>query len=244
MKGALNCDIHRHMMMEPHQRIIFPLDVSSLDDGLRWVDLLEGRVGLFKVGLELFCAVGPDAVRAVAERSGTGVFADLKLLDIPATVEGAARSLRRIPGVDMLTVHASGGRDMLRAARYGAGPDIRILAVTRLTSQAASVEEVAMLAWHACEEGANGIVCSGIEARAVRGAIGSQRTIVCPGVRPAGAGSGDQVRVVSPRDAIVAGADYLVVGRPIRDSPEPVRAAIAIAAECSEALTVCPNDCG
>lgn len=233
MKAARICVIHRRMTIEPHQRIIFPLDIPSLDDGLSWVDLLKGRVGLFKVGLELFCAAGPDAVRAVAERSGTGVFVDLKLLDIPATVEGAVRSIRKIHGTRMLTVHASGGREMLRAARYGAGPDISIIAVTRLTSQAASVEEVAMLAFRACEEGADGVVCSGIEAQAVRKAIGLQRTIVCPGVRPAGADFGDQVRVVTPRDAIKAGADFLVVGRPIRNCPDPVRAAIDVAAECS-----------
>lgn len=216
-------------------RLIFPLDVDSLELALPWVERLRGSVGIFKVGLELFSAAGPEAVRAVRAASGAGVFLDVKLHDIPATVEGAARVLRGI-GPAMLTVHTSGGRAMLEAAVRGAGPDVRVLGVTRLTSLQASADEVCELARLAREAGCGGIVCSGAEAAAVRKAIGPQLAIVCPGVRPAGGDAGDQARVVTPAAAIAAGADYVVCGRPIRDAADPVAAADAIADEIARAL--------
>jgi len=136
----------------------------------------------------------------------------------------------------MLTVHTAGGKAMVEAAVRGAGPEICVLGVTRLTSLEASIEEVTELARLAREAGCGGVVCSGAEARAVRQAVGPELRVVCPGVRPAGAEAADQVRVVTPAGAIRAGADYIVVGRPIRDAADPVAAAKAIAAEVAEAL--------
>jgi len=215
-------------------RLIFPLDVDSIERALPWVERLRGSVGVFKVGLELFSAAGPEAVRAVRAASGAGVFLDAKLHDIPATVEGAARALRAVAPA-MLTVHTAGGKAMLEAAVRGAGPGVCILGVTRLTSLEASVDEICELARLAREAGCGGIVCSGAEAAAVRQAVGPTLRIVCPGVRPAGGDPGDQTRVVTPGSAIAAGADYLVCGRPIRDAADPVAAANAIADEIARA---------
>jgi orotidine-5'-phosphate decarboxylase len=216
-------------------RLIFPLDVNSLELALPWVTRLRGSVGVFKVGLELFSSAGPEAVRRVRAESGAGVFLDVKLHDIPATVEGAARALREV-GPAMLTVHTSGGKAMLEAAVRGAGPGVLVLGVTKLTSLEASVDEVCELARLAREAGCGGIVCSGAEAAAVRQAVGPGLRIVCPGVRPAGADRGDQARVVTPGSAIAAGADYLVCGRPIRDAADPVAAAHAVSDEIARAL--------
>jgi len=217
------------------ERIIFPLDVPALDQALPWVERLRDAVGVFKLGLELWAAAGPEAARRVRAATRAGLFLDLKLHDIPATVEGAARALRPL-GPAMLTVHTSGGKAMLEAAVRGAGPDLCVLGVTRLTSLEASIDEVAELARLARESGCGGVVCSGAEARAVRSAVGPELRVICPGVRPAGGDAGDQVRVVTPSAAIAAGADYIVVGRPIRDAADPVAAAAAIAAEVSRAL--------
>jgi len=216
-------------------RLIFPLDVDSLELALPLVERLRGSVGVFKVGLELFSAVGPEAVRAVRAAGGASVFLDAKLHDIPATVEGAARALRKVAPA-MLTVHTSGGKEMLEAAARAAGPDILVLGVTRLTSLSASIDEICELARLAREAGCGGVVCSGIEAAAVRQAVGPGLRIVCPGVRPAGSDPGDQARVMTPTAAIEAGADYVVCGRPIRDAADPVAAAHAVADEIARAL--------
>ncbi len=216
-------------------RLILPLDVDSLAQALPWVARLRGCVGIFKVGLELFSAAGPEAVRAVRDASGAGVFLDVKLHDIPATVEGAARALRGL-GPAMLTVHTSGGKAMLEAAVRGAGPDVLVLGVTKLTSLHASIDEICDLAGQARDAGCGGIVCSGAEAAAVRRAVGPALRIVCPGVRPIGGDAGDQARVVTATAAIEAGADYVVCGRPIRDAADPVAAANAIADEIARAL--------
>ncbi|HTO55445.1 MAG TPA: orotidine-5'-phosphate decarboxylase [Myxococcota bacterium] len=217
------------------ERIVFPLDVAGVSDALPWVERLGDAVGVFKIGLELFSAGGPEAVRRVRAATRAALFLDLKLHDIPATVEGAARALRPL-GPAMLTVHAAGGKAMLEAAVRGAGPDFCVLGVTRLTSLSASLEEVTELARLAREAGCGGVVCSGNEARAVRSAVGPELRVICPGVRPAGADVADQVRVVTPAGAIAAGADYLVVGRPIRDAKDPLAAAAAIADEIQGAL--------
>jgi len=215
-------------------RLIFPLDVESLALALPWVERLRGCVGVFKVGLELFSAAGPEAVRAIRAASGANVFLDAKLHDIPATVEGAARALRSLAPA-MLTVHASGGKAMLEGAVRASDPSTLVLAITRLTSLSASVDEVCELARVAREAGCGGVVCSGAEAAAVRSAVGPSLVIVCPGVRPAGGDPGDQARVVTPEAAIAAGADYVVCGRPIRDAADPVAAAHAIADELARA---------
>jgi orotidine-5'-phosphate decarboxylase len=216
-------------------RLIFPLDVPSLEAALPWVERLREHVGVFKVGLELFSAAGPEAVLAVQRAGGAGVFLDAKLHDIPNTVGGAARVLRDLRPA-MLTVHASGGKAMLESAVRGAGPGVLVLAVTHLTSLEASVAEVCELARVAREAGCGGVVCSGHEAAAVRDAVGPGLRIVCPGVRPAGDDAGDQARVMTPAQAIAAGADYLVCGRPIRDAADPVAAATRVADEIAAAL--------
>jgi len=194
---------------------------------------------MLKVGLELFAAEGPAAVRAAAAL-GRPVFLDLKLHDIPNTVEGAARSAAA-SGASLLTVHASGGEAMVRAAVRGAGERLRVLAVTVLTSlDDAALAAVGLagpagaaairLARLAVAAGAGGIVCSPREVAAVRAAVGPGPLLVVPGVRPAGSARGDQVRVASPAEAVRAGADVLVLGRPLRDAPDPAAAARAIAA--------------
>ncbi len=186
--------------------LIFPLDVDSVESAGGWVRRLAAEVRIFKVGLELFSAVGPAAIDG-ALRAGAGdVFLDAKLHDIPATVEGAARSARD-HRVRMLTAHCQGGRAMLEAAVRGAGDAVRVLGVTRLTSLPAGVDEVVEAALLAKSAGCGGVVCSGHEAEAVRKAIGDEMLIVCPGVRPAGSDAGDQVRVMTPRMAMRAGAD-------------------------------------
>jgi orotidine-5'-phosphate decarboxylase len=233
--------------LAPHERIIAALDVPSVDEAAQLCRSLKGHIGLAKVGLELFVAGGERAVRAVQE-AGLPVFLDLKLHDIPNTVEGAARSAGRL-GVRMLTVHASGGAAMITAAKTGlratsaAEPPI-LLAVTVLTSMSVSdlvaqgigggVEEhVVRLARLAIAAGADGLVCSPLEVAAIRQALGPGPVLVVPGIRPAGSAAHDQARAATPASAVAAGADYLVVGRPLRDGGDPAAAARRIAAELS-----------
>ena len=196
-------------------------------------------VGVLKVGLELFAAEGPAAVRAAAAL-GRPVFLDLKLHDIPNTVEGAARAAART-GASLLTVHAAGGSEMIAAAVCGAGPDVKVLAVTVLTSLDAAAlraiglegppqEAVVRLAQLAVVAGAGGLVCSPHEVAAVREAVGEEPLLVVPGVRPAGAAKGDQARVATPAEAVRAGADVIVIGRPLREAADPAAAARAIEA--------------
>jgi orotidine-5'-phosphate decarboxylase len=229
-------------MITPRDRICSALDFSSWTEAEPFARAIAPHVGLLKVGLELFAAGGPPVVRAAAAL-GRPVFLDLKLHDIPATVEGAARSAAAT-GATLLTVHASGGAEMIRAAVRGAGSRVRILAVTVLTSLDAAAlaaiglagpaeEAVVRLARLAIEAGAGGLVCSPLEVAAVRAAVGPGPLLVVPGVRPAGSARGDQARVATPAEAVRAGADVIVVGRPLRDAPDPAAAARAIAAELS-----------
>jgi orotidine-5'-phosphate decarboxylase len=237
------------MPRDPKDRLIVALDVDSLDRAVSLVDALAGEVNRFKVGSQLFTGVGPSAVEAVRKRGGE-VFLDLKFHDIPNTVEGAAREAVRL-GVFVFNVHASGGRAMMQAAAHGAAeaahtlgvPRPLVIAVTVLTSLdrttlgaelrvASSVEgHVLHLCALAREAGLDGNVASPNEIRAVRNALGARWSIVTPGVRPAGAERNDQSRVATPRAATEAGADYLVVGRPITGAPDPARAAAAILEE-------------
>ncbi|HET9551738.1 MAG TPA: orotidine-5'-phosphate decarboxylase [Anaeromyxobacteraceae bacterium] len=226
--------------MKPSERICCALDFGAWADAEPFARAIAPHVGMLKVGLELFVAEGAPAVRAAAAL-GRPVFLDLKLHDIPATVEGAARSAAAT-GASLLTVHAGGGADMVRAAVRGAGGRLRILAVTVLTSlDAAALDRIGLagppeqavvrLARLAVEAGAGGLVCSPHEVAAVRAAVGPGPLLVVPGVRPAGAALGDQARVATPAQAVKAGADVIVIGRPLRDAPDPVAAARAIAAE-------------
>ncbi len=216
-------------------RLIFALDVPEPKEADGWVGRLAPWFGMFKVGLELFTAGGPDVVRRVVDRAHAGVFLDLKLHDIPTTVERAARAASRL-GIRMLTVHVGGGRPMVEAAVQGAGAEVCVLGVTRLTSSAASTGGVVELARVARESGCGGVVCAGTEARAVREAVGPETVIVCPGVRPAGTERGDQVRIVTPAEALRAGASHLVVGRPVRDANDPESVARQILEEATKAL--------
>jgi len=224
--------------------LIVALDVSSTADVKQVVEMLGDSVSFYKIGLELFSAEGPDVVRAVTARNKR-VFLDLKLHDIPRTVERAVRS-GALLGVDLMTIHSVGGRAMIRAAKeaaLSAGSKIpRILAVTVLTSldqsdlmdlgvtreMKAQVEAMGKLA---CDHGADGIVCSPKEVANMRAVLGPQALLVTPGVRPAGADVGDQKRVATPAQAVKDGSTHLVVGRPILEAADPRAAALAIALE-------------
>jgi orotidine-5'-phosphate decarboxylase len=224
--------------------LIVALDVSSAAAAEHVIDQLGDSVSFYKIGLELFSAEGPDLVRAVKGR-GKRVFLDLKLHDIPRTVERAVKSGAAL-GVDLMTVHAAGGKAMLGAARAAAdscGADApKILAVTMLTSldQSDLVDlginremkaQVAALGLMACANGADGIVCSPQEVADMRAALGPGTLLVTPGVRPAGAGLGDQKRAATPAQAVRDGSTHLVVGRPILEAADPAAAARAITAE-------------
>ncbi len=217
--------------------LIVALDTADLGELEGLAGTLAPHVAYLKVGLEAFAAHGPTAV-SVAGRHAP-VFLDLKLHDIPHTVAAAAAAAARLE-VGMLTVHASGGPAMIAAAAKVA-PDVVVLGVTVLTSlddsamtavgQRPVAEQVPRLAALAIHAGARGVVCAAGDVEAVRAAVGPDALLVVPGIRPQGADPGDQVRVASPGAAITAGADYLVVGRPVIASPDPAAAARAILAE-------------
>jgi len=223
------------------ERLIVALDVPAVDDALRLVDRLAGRVGLFKIGSQLFTAAGPEIVRALVARNQK-VFLDLKYHDIPNTVAAAVKSAFRL-GISLLTLHGLGGRAMLEAAA-AARPAVglRLLAVTVLTSHdEASLSEVGLsgplfdsvrrLARLAKDAGIDGVVASPHEVGLIREACGEAFLIVTPGIRRAGAQAGDQARTATPAAALSAGANYLVVGRPITEAADPARAAAAIVRE-------------
>lgn len=212
------------------------IDTPEGDRAAALANRLKGHVGGIKLGLEYFCANGPEAVRSVAE-AGIPVFLDLKLHDIPNTVAGAMRSLAPIrPAI--VTVHAGGGKAMLEAARQAAPQGTRVVAVTILTSMdegdlrsvgmmGSPADQVRRLASLARSAGLDGIVCSGAEVGAVH-ADWPEGFFVVPGIRPAGSDVGDQKRVVTPAAALADGASVLVVGRPITQADDPVAAADAL----------------
>ena len=215
------------------------LDAPDLETAARWADLVTPHVSTVKIGLELYLRYGPTVVASIRGASGVRVFLDLKLHDIPATVAGAARAVARLRP-DILTVHGSGGPDVVRAA-VGAAPETKIAAVTVLTSlNQAQLERIGVsgsvrdsvlrLASLAVEAGARGLVCSPREVAAVRAEVGPDITLITPGVRPAGADAHDQARVATPEEALQSGSDLLVIGRPITAAPDPGAAAAALAA--------------
>ncbi|GLZ03545.1 orotidine 5'-phosphate decarboxylase [Actinomadura sp. NBRC 104412] len=219
--------------------IAVALDAPDLETAARWATLVTPHVSTVKVGLELYLRYGPDAVASVRGASRVQVFLDLKLHDIPATVAAAARGVARLRPA-YLTVHAAGGPAMIRAA-VEAAPSTRIAAVTVLTSlgdadlgaiglAGPASDAVRRLAVLAVDAGAQALVCSPQEAAAVRGEVGPDITLITPGVRPTGAANQDQARVATPEAALEAGADLLVIGRPITGAPDPGAAAAAIAA--------------
>jgi orotidine-5'-phosphate decarboxylase len=205
---------------------------------------LRGAAGFLKVGSQLYTAEGPHAIDRLAS-FGYEIFLDLKFHDIPNTVAGAVAAAADLRSVAMLTLHASGGVAMMKAAREAlAGRKTRplLLGVTVLTSldaaalQAVGIKEapasqVLALAKLAKQAGMDGVVASAHEARAIRRACGPKFLIVVPGVRPADSSTNDQSRIATPSEAIRAGADYLVIGRPITAAPDPRVAALSIASE-------------
>lgn len=233
------------------KRLALALDTPDLDSALDLVRRTRGAVGTYKVGLELFTAVGPAILTALAKED-VDVFLDLKLHDIPTTVE---RALRRLLELDprLINVHAQGGPAMLEAAarvvrehRQGGGRT-ELLAVTVLTSldrealartgQSADPEDLALHLAHLSQAcGCDGVVCSAREAAAIRAACGADFRLLTPGIRPKGQDAQDQARVMDPASALAAGATWLVVGRPITHAPDPAAAADALLRELTGAL--------
>ena len=208
--------------------IILAVDTSDLDIAKRWVAATSDSVSLYKLGLEFYLTFGAAGVAAIKAETDSEIFLDLKLHDIPHTVAGAASAIAHLRP-KFLTVHASGGVQMVAAA-VSAAPDIDITAVTILTSlsdqelfdigyASPTLESVVALAKLSVKGGARAIVCSPLEIGAIRAVVGVAPKIITPGVRPAGdAVSDDQKRMMTPREAIAAGADYVVIGRPITGS--------------------------
>jgi orotidine-5'-phosphate decarboxylase len=237
--GSQASDFHKN---SPRERLIVALDVSSATAAQKIVAAVGDSALTYKVGMQLYTAEGPRVVRDLVE-AGRKVFLDLKYHDIPNTVASAVREAAQL-GVSMMTVHASGSEKMLRAAVDAArvvNPELIVLAVTVLTSMGQDdlekigipeplVDEVLRLAGLALKCGCQGIVASAREAAVVR-RLGQGFAIVTPGVRPAGAGHADQVRVVTPAEAIAAGATHIVVGRPITEAEDPAAAAKEILKE-------------
>lgn len=230
-------------MIDKNNPIFLALDTSSLAAASALAARVGPYVGGFKIGLEFVSANGPEGVRTIV-RSGRPVFLDVKLHDIPNTVAGAIKALATL-GAAIINVHASGGAAMMRSAAEAAAsaqPRPKLLAVTVLTSLEASdlatmgvsatpMEQVVRLAKLTKAAGIDGVVCSPQEIEAVRAACGPDFLIVTPGVRPAGGDLGDQKRVMTPRQALAAGADILVIGRPITGAADPAAAAQAILKE-------------
>lgn len=219
--------------------IAVALDAPDLETAARWAGLVTPHVSTVKIGLELYLRYGPGVVASIRGASGVQIFLDLKLHDIPATVAGAARAVARLRP-ELVTVHAAAGAEAIRAA-VDAAPDTKVAAVTVLTSLGpADLELIGMrgpmpdavlrLATVAVSAGARALVCSPREVAAVRTEVGPGITLITPGVRPVSAEQHDQARVATPEDALRAGADLLVIGRPITGAADPGAAAAAIAA--------------
>lgn len=233
-----------HAHSDPRQRLIVALDVSTAAAAQKIVAAVGDSALTYKVGMQLYTAEGPQVVRDL-EASGRQVFLDLKYHDIPNTVGAAVAEAAKL-GVSMLTVHAAGSTKMLRAAidAAKARPELLVLAVTVLTSMdghdletigvRGSVEDsVVRLATIALSNGCHGVVTSAREASHLRAELGHSFAIVTPGVRPAGSSVADQVRVVTPAEAIAAGASHIVVGRPITEAADPAAEARAILGQIS-----------
>lgn len=240
------------MTRAPEDYLVFPLDLPDLDQAMDYVRKLKDRVGLFKVGLELFASAGPAALRAINDTAGAKVFLDLKLHDIPETVRRAflAASLY---GPRFITVHCDQGEGTLEQVAKENPGGTKILAVTLLTSL--GPEHLRRLGYSedlvrdfpglvvsrarlAKEAGCHGVVCSGKEVAMVKEELGGDLIAVTPGIRPSWTlvNRDDQRRMVTPEEAVRNGADYIVVGRPIRDSKDPAAAATRLAEEISAAL--------
>lgn len=237
---------------EPRDYIVFPLDVPSFDSARRYVDVLADHVGLFKVGLELFIRCGLQIIQFIRSSGTAGVFLDLKIHDIPVTVERALSGIAEL-GVAFATVHCGETPQMLEAAVTGSRGRVAVLGVTVLTS--VSDRDFTQLGWlpdrypdlsslvlhrarMAYEAGCAGVVCSGLETKSIKEAFGNRLLIVTPGIRSgrAAVNRDDQQRVVTPAQAVRNGSDYLVIGRPIRDAKDPQSEALRLAQEIEKAL--------
>ncbi len=236
------------MTISAKDRIIFALDVPGVDEASGYVRLLRGRVNVFKVGLELFVSAGPAVIKAVRDAGAEKIFLDMKFHDIPETVRGAMVAAKSL-NADFVTVHCE-GKGLLKAVNEAGGLGIKVLGVTVLTSldkedmADAGIDPryqttealVLQRARVAKEAGCAGVVCSGLEAKAVRALVGADFLIVTPGIRSETDPVGDQKRTTTAYEAILNGADYIVVGRPIRKALDPVKAAEAIAGEIERGL--------
>jgi orotidine-5'-phosphate decarboxylase len=230
------------MSQQPCQ-LILALDFETREEALAMLDRLGDSLKWVKIGLQLFTAYGPDFVREVSAR-GYRVFLDLKLHDIPNTVAKAVQSIASL-SVDLLTLHASGGSEMMEwaeKARADYAPDLKLLAVTVLTSMdevqlrslnvnATPEEQVIHLADLTIRSGIQGLVCSSLELEPLRARLGEDPIIVTPGIRPAGSAADEQKRIMTPTAAAAAGSSFIVVGRPILRADDPAAAAKAIQAE-------------
>ena len=239
-------------MKKPKDYIVFPLDFSDRREALSYVDILKDHVGIFKVGLELFIAQGPEILKEIQNVTEAGIFLDLKLHDIPATVKRAFLAASAYQP-HFVTVHCDEGEEVLRDVAESNQGNTKILAITVLTSL--DQKKLEALGYHrryaqdlsalvllrarlAMEAGCHGIVCSGHEVGMVKREVGQDLIAVTPGIRPAWSmvDKDDQKRVVTPAQAIRAGADYIVIGRPIRDAADPQKAAKMTAEEIKTAL--------
>jgi orotidine-5'-phosphate decarboxylase len=223
------------------------LDAPNLETAAYWAELVTPYVSTVKIGLELYLRYGPDVVSTVRGASGVEVFLDLKLHDIPNTVAAAASAMARLKP-EIVTVHAAGGSDMIKAA-VQAAPNTIVAGVTLLTSigdedlselgmPGTASDAVRRMAVLAVSAGARGLVCSPQEVAAVRAEVGQDILLITPGVRPAGSDSHDQARVATPEEAIRAGADLLVIGRPITRAADPGAAAAAIATSLRRVVSI------
>jgi orotidine-5'-phosphate decarboxylase len=220
--------------ISPRDRMIVALDFPTQSKALALVSVLSGSVSIYKIGLQLYTAEGPGIVRAVAA-TGAKIFLDLKLHDIPNTVAKAVAAAGDL-GVQMLTIHLSGGRAMLDAAVEARPPNLSLLGVTVLTSatpetlsetgvNSGIAEQVLRLAELGKKSGIDGLIASPHEVRILRERLGAQMKMITPGVRPSWSAANDQKRFTTPIEALKSGADYLVIGRPITADPDP-RAAV------------------
>jgi orotidine-5'-phosphate decarboxylase len=240
-------------MKKPKDYLIFPLDVPNYEEAIRYVELLKEHVGLFKVGLELFVSVGPKILKTIKETSDAGIFLDLKFHDIPATVKGAFLAASA-QGVTFTTVHCDEGKGLLRSVVENNPSGTKILAVTVLTSLESNnlkelgyldryvndiTELVLLKARMAKEAGCSGVVCSGLEVEKVKAELGKDFIVVTPGIRPAWSlgGKDDQKRIITPYQTLKNGADYIVVGRPIRAAEKPIEAAKKVLEEIETAIS-------
>lgn len=232
---SMNSSPSSSLAPSPHDSVFVALDVAERQRAVELAKVLSPHIGGFKIGLELFCSLGPSIVEEIG---AANTFLDLKLHDIPNTVAGTSRALAKL-GVHIFNVHCLGGRDMMRAAGEAAreqNASTKIIGVTILTSHDepslhalglndSPRDAVRRLALLARESGLDGVVCSPQEIELVREECGADFLIVTPGIRPAGSAIGDQKRVLSPREALDKGADWLVIGRPITGASDPAAAA-------------------